>query len=105
MLVSGIAAAQQIDKGDLGSYERHGRFVHRTSDGGASSTGSTLTATRDQAADVVYDKGDRGVWVRDGKFVTRVRTESNATPSTTSGVPKKEGRILDHKTHRHHFSR
>ena len=107
MLVSGIATAQQIDKGDLGSYERHGRFVHRVNDGGpsggSSSAQATSSATETRPEGVVYDKGELGTWVRDGKFVRKVRDVSSSPSSTTRPAAKREGKVLDHKTHRHNL--
>lgn len=103
MLIGGIAAAQQIDKGDLGTYERHGRFVHRVADGGGSSSGATMTASKNEQAGVVYDKGEVGTWIRDGKYVRKARPASSATPSKSIAVARDTGTVLDHKTHVHNL--
>jgi hypothetical protein len=96
-------AGTVIDKGDLGKYERQGRFVHRIATPAARP--SNGTAVKD-AGQVTYDKGELGTYERSGRFVWRApRVNANTAENVASGpgFSEREYRVVNHHKHTHKY--
>jgi hypothetical protein len=103
-LFGSIAEAKPIiDKGDLGKYQRDGKFLRQIltspSDAGSAGQSAVTSTTRG----VRYDKGERGSWVRDSRRVTKVyEGESNGRISQ-KGFQEPHYMVVDHIKHIHRF--
>ncbi|MCC6487364.1 MAG: hypothetical protein IT364_07675 [Candidatus Hydrogenedentes bacterium] len=103
-LFGSIAEAKPIiDKGDLGKYERDGKFLRRilTSPSEVGSPGqSAVTST---AREVRYDKGELGTWVRDGRRVSKEVKGVSGHRSSRQGFQEPHYMVVDHIKHIHRF--
>ena len=67
-------AGTTIDKGDLGKYERQGRFVKPVLSPIATQTTNENDFTHGSKSKVIVDKGERGKYERQGRFLRPVIT-------------------------------
>ncbi len=96
-------ATTTIDKGDLGTYQRHGRFVHRILSSTAEWGTSASPAANSVDRQVRYEKGDLGTWVRDGRRVMKVATGASDRHDSGRGFHEATYRTVDHIKHIHRY--
>ena len=81
-----FAGNATYDKGDLGTYERHSRFMWRV----AASTDDAAVATSEQPAvdESARERGDKSNLVRHGRFVWRTGAAADRDTAETSLAAK-----------------
>jgi len=103
-LFGSIAEAKPIiDKGDLGKYQRDGKFLRRIlsspSDAGSTGQNAVPSSTRG----IRYDKGELGTWVRDGRRVSKEVRGVSGHCSSRQGFQEPHYMVVDHIKHIHRF--
>lgn len=101
-VAAGAGGPATYDKGELGTYVRDGRFMHRTDLGSSTASTGAHAMNSDRAAR--FDKGDLGSYVRVGQFLWHEKgagAESSAASTATTRQPQL--RLVDHQKHVHRF--
>lgn len=95
LLSSTAFAGTIIDKGSLGTYERHGRFVKRIMTP-ASASDSVAQTVPVRGAKVNIDKGTLGKYERHGRFVRRQMDVPARNAARGNVLEKKPGIRHEH---------
>lgn len=94
---SAAFASPIIDKGDLGKYERKGRFVVPILNPAPRNHSSSRSVLAREEGRVIIDKGELGRYEREGRFVRRImdtpprKWSNGSSGAAESGVQHEHG--------------
>jgi hypothetical protein len=102
MATSSAYAGPVIDKGDLGKYERDGKFLRPILSAPPRSTETSPANAHPSATRFVIDKGDLGRYERIGKHLRRLPGK-RSHPVSTNAPTRHVYRQVYHHKHTHSF--